>query len=348
MQGNSKMITIKPEKMKILVTGATGYIGNRLAQTLAEAGNTVHILVRNLRSVPKGSLRTNLPLHTNIKVFAGDITDIASIARAIGGCTQVYHAAAMTNIYTKDPSAIFETNVSGTQNMLTASKEARVEKLVFTGTCSVFGPSILEPTREDDRRIIRYTNNYEQSKSVAENLVKEYSGKGLQTVIVDLTKVFGPGIETRSMSVNRVIRDFIAGKICVHPMPSSIISNYVFIDDAVRGHILAMQNGISGEKYIIGGENVSYTVFFDALRSMTGTHGRVIAVPKFIALAIGWLNLVKGNITGKEPFFTHKEAKLVYDNRAFFSEKAHQQLGYEITPFEDALRQTINFLKEKS
>jgi nucleoside-diphosphate-sugar epimerase len=334
------VITIKPEKMKILVTGATGYIGNRLAQTLAEAGNMVHILVRDLQSA-------NLPLHTNIKVFAGDITDIGSIARAIDGCTQVYHAAAMTNIYTKDPSAIFEVNVSGTQNMLTVSKEARVEKLVFTSTCSVFGPSILDPTREDDKRIIRYTNNYEKSKSVAENLVKEYSSKGLQTVTVDLTKVFGPGIETHAMSVNRVIRDFIAGKICVHPMPSSIISNYVFIDDAVKGHILAMQKGISGEKYIIGGENVSYTDFFDALRNITGTYGRVIAVPKFIALAIGWLNLVKGNITGKDPFFTHKEAKLIYFNRAFSSRKAHTQFGYEITPFTNALRQTISFFKTR-
>ena len=190
--------------MKILVTGATGYVGHQLALTLAERGNEVHVLVRNPDSV-------NVPTHKNIRVFTGDITDRQSITAAIRECEQVYHTAAIVKIFAKDPSVFYKVNVEGTNNLLAEALELGVKKFVFTSSCGVLGTSVLEPKCENDPRTTGFDNDYEFTKFLAENLVKNYIHKGLFTVIVSPSKVFGPGIETHPISVNKVIKNFIKG-----------------------------------------------------------------------------------------------------------------------------------------
>lgn len=327
--------------MKILVTGATGYVGHQLALTLAERGNEVHVLVRNPLSV-------NVPLHKNIKVFTGDITNPQSISPAIHECEQVYHTAAYVKVFAKDPSVFYRINVEGTENVLARSLEAGVNKLVFTSSCGVIGPTISEPKSENDPRTTPFDNDYEYTKYLAENLVRDYIHKGLFTVIVSPSKVFGPGIETHAISVNKIINAFIKGRLTFIPKPAGLVTNYCFIDDVVEGHILAMAKGIGGEKYILGGENISYADLFATIRSLSGSKAKLIAAPKLLVQFWALLQWLNYKITSKEPFATAKAIRHIFCNKTFTSKKAISQLGYHLTPLQDGLQQTIQFLKTKS
>jgi nucleoside-diphosphate-sugar epimerase len=323
--------------MKILVTGATGYVGHNLALTLAGQGNDVHILVRSLQSA-------FIPQHPNIHVFAGDITKKETIIIAMQGCEKVFHTAALVQYYASDPSIFYDINVEGTRNVLDTALQLGVQKFVFTSTCGVIGPSLHEPMTETDPRIIGFDSDYDISKFLAEKLVVEYSKKGMFAVIVSASKVFGPGIETHPISVNSTIKRVIEGKLSFCPGNPHFISNYVFIDDLVRGHMLAMEKGTSGEKYILGGENLSYAEFFQIIRDFSGVGGILFPVPENMAKLYGFWHVLQSKLLGKEAAFSAKSVKHIYCNKSFSSLKAIKELGYSITPFAMALRSTIQFL----
>lgn len=327
--------------MKILITGATGFVGHQLALKLAEGRNDVNILVRNPNSV-------HIPIHKNIRAFTGDITEKQSITAIIKGCEQVYHTAALVKIFDKNPLLFHEINVEGTRNMLEKSLESGVKKFVFTSSCSVIGPSLKDPMREDDTRITTFDNNYDTTKFIAENLVIDYVNKGLTTVIVSPSKVFGPGIETHPISVNKVLNNFINGSITFIPKPGNLAANYCFIDDVVNGHILAMENGTGGEKYILGGENISFVDFFQTVRSLTGTKATLIQTPEFFIKIWAALQWIQYKTTNKEPYVTKEGIQQIFCNKIFSSDKAIRQLGYQITPLTEGLQQTIQFLKNKT
>ena len=323
--------------MKILVTGATGYVGHCLALTLARQGNQVHILVRNLQS-------DFIPQHPNIIVFSGDIIKTETISLAIQDCEQVFHAAALVKLYARRPADFYDINVDGTRNMLEAALKAGVQKFVFTSSCGVIGPSLHQPMSESDPRITGFDNDYDLSKYLAEKLVMEYAMKGLFTIVASASKVFGPGIETHTMGVNGTIKRFIEGKPTFCPSPSHFISNYVFIDDLVRGHILATEKGTSGEKYILGGENISYKSFFETLRNVSGVPGILLPVSKNIARLYGTWHVLQSKLLGKEPFFNAKVANHIFCNKSLSCSKAEKELGYTITPHALAIQSTIQFL----
>ncbi|MBC7845078.1 MAG: NAD-dependent epimerase/dehydratase family protein [Flavobacterium sp.] len=327
--------------MKILITGATGYVGHRLALTLAERNNEVHILVRNLDS-------GNIPHHKNIKVFAGDITDKQSIVSAIKECRQIYHTAALVKAFDKDSSLFYKVNVEGTRNMLESALEIGAEKFVFTSSCSVIGPTLKEAMCENDKRISPLDNDYDATKYLAENLVKEYGIKGLHTVIVSPSKVFGPsGFDAKSITVNKVIDRFIKGEPTFIPKPSNLIANYCYIDDVVEGHILAMSKGNVGENYILGGENSSFSEFFHTIGTLSEKKNKPIEIPKFVIKIFSIMQWLQFKTTNKEPLITENSIRQIYCNKIFSSEKAIRNLGYQITPLREGLQQTIHFLKNQ-
>lgn len=327
--------------MKILITGATGYVGHRLALALAERNNEVHILVRNPDS-------SNIPQHKNIKVIAGDITDRQSIMPAIKECRQVYHTAALVKAFDKDATLFYKVNVEGTHNLLESALETGVERFVFTSSCSVIGPTLKAAMCENDKRVAPLDNDYDATKFLAENLVKEYGKKGLHTVIVSPSKVFGPsGFDAKSISVNTVISRFIKGEPTFIPKPSQFIANYCFIDDVVEGHILAMSKGHVGENYILGGENVSYSEFFHTIGTLSEKRSRLIAIPKFVMKTFAFIQWIQFKATNKEPLVTGNGIRQIYCNKIFSSEKATRELGYAITPLREGLQRTIHFLKNQ-
>lgn len=329
--------------MKILVTGATGYIGHQLALTLAQRGNEVHILVRNPNS-------HNIPIHHSIYIFKGDITNNHSIEKAIEGCEQVYHTAALVKIFDKDSSQFDKVNIEGTRNLLEKSIEHKVKGFVFTSTCSVIGPSDGEPKHEDSERIVPFECEYDITKLKAEELVKEYASKGLFTAIVSPSKVYGHNtyVEAKAISMNKMIHQFVNGKNTMIPKPGDFISNYCFVDDVVQGHILAMEKGKSGERYILGGENLSFSDFFALIKSLSGTKAKVIEVPKFLVRTLGFVQKIQFWITKKEPYITENSIKQIFCHKIFSSEKAISHLGYQVTPISDGLRKTIHHYKKQT
>lgn len=208
-----------------------------------------------------------------------------------------------------------------------------------------FGASVNEPLCENDSRTTGFDNEYEFTKFLAENLVKEYNHKGLFTVIVSLSKVFDPGIETHPISVNSVIKTFINGSVAFIPKPGNLVTNYCFIDDVIEGHILAMAKGMGGEKYILGGINISYADLFKTIGSLTSTTASLFQVLKYLVQTLAVLKWIQFKITGKEPNISLKAVHHIFCNKTFSSEKAVDQLGYHITPLNKGLSQTIQFLK---
>lgn len=323
--------------MKIAITGANGYIGNKLAHELAAAGNTVHAIVR--KDVPPGLLA-----HPNIIIHKADIMDKQSLLHAIKGCKQLYHTAAKVGAWAKKPAIFYDVNVNGTRNVLNAALQCAVEKTVFTSTCGVIGPSLNRPMCEDDPRINSFSIDYELSKKMAEDLVLQYAKKGMNVVIVSPSKVYGPGNISHSMTSNAMISSFLEKRYAFIPSPGTNLVCMAYIEDIIHGHIQAMVHGKAGNKYILGGINISYKDFFENIRSLSGNKGQLLQVPRQVVKAWSILQLLGYRLTGKEPAFSTRSVDIAFANYAFCSDKAIQELGYQITPLEKALKETIQFL----
>lgn len=326
--------------MKIMITGATGYIGHSLALEAARRGYTVHALVRDVRS-------KFLPTHTNIIPFRGDITDKDSVEAAMFGCNKVMHAAALAKFSNKDNAVFYKINVEGTRNMLEAALKLGIKKFVFTSTGAVLGPSGKNPLRENDPRIIAFENDYEISKHWAEQIVKEYARKGLFAVIVAAPRVYGPGLPVNGNILAGVLKKILAYRVAFAPANGQAVANYAYLEDVVTGHFLAMEKGMAGEKYILGGENLSYTSFFKNICACAGKKIRVIHVPALLLKTWGLLYMLMMKLAGRDTHVSPKTISRILHNRALSCEKAVRQLGYRITPFSEGIRKTILHLQNK-
>lgn len=324
--------------MKILITGATGYLGNKLANKLATIGYSVHALVRC-------SAAERFLQHPNITLFKGDILNKECLLKSMSGCTQVYHTAAKVGAWAKDPAEFYKVNVDGTRSVLDAALESGVEKTVFTSTAGVLGPTIDKPLEENDPRSIGFVIDYDRSKKYAEDLIASYVKKGMNVVTVSPSKIFGPGNVSHSLTANAVIDTFLRRRITFIPSPGTYKVCFAFADDVIDGHILAMENGLSGEKYILGGENISYFDFFHRIRSLAQVNASIIKLSRGTIRTWAGLQEMSFRIFGSPVRFTVKSVDHVFSNYTFSSKKAGKELGYRITPLDEALLKTIRFLK---
>lgn len=320
--------------MKTFVTGATGYIGNQLVKKLLNQDKQVNLLVRD-------PLSAVIPKHNNINIYEGDILNREAVTKAMDGCNQVYHCAAIARMSSKDRNKFFEVNVSGTKNILDAAVNVGVEKLVFTSSAAVFGPSLDIPLTEEDPRIETFESDYDFAKHLAENQVREYAVKGLYAVIVNPSRVYGPGLPTYSNAVNRLISYVMNKWMILMPDISWYKGNYTFIDDVVNGHILAMQKGRSGENYILGGENISNDLLALTIKLFAGRSARIIKCPAPLLKALLHISSSLSHDADFNPALIDRLQK----HRMLCSEKAILQLGYQITPFETGMNTTITHLK---
>ncbi|HEX3164782.1 MAG TPA: NAD-dependent epimerase/dehydratase family protein [Chitinophagaceae bacterium] len=326
--------------MKILITGATGYIGYKLAMEAARRNYTVHILVRDLQS-------PLLPVHPNIIKFKGDITDKISVMSAMMNCDKVIHAAAIAKLSAKDNNIFYSVNVEGTRNMLDAALALGVKKFVFTSSGAVIGPSGKYPMSENDPRITAFENDYEISKHWAEELVKAYSRRGLFAVIVVAPRVYGPGHECNGNTMDVLLKSILSMRLAFVPSYDNVVANYAFVDDVVNGHFLAMDKGLGGEKYILGGENLSYRSLFQTIKQNTGKKIRLIRIPKLLLKIWSFFYKSVCALVGKETHISPKVVDRLAQNRALSCDKAIKQLGYSITPFSVGIQITILHLKNQ-
>ena len=326
--------------MKVLLTGATGYIGHQLALKLAIQDYEVHALVRDLGS-------KKIPRHKNIIPVKGDICEYETVQSAIKNCDYVFHTAAFTDLRCNKIDNFYKINVVGTRNVLEASMEERVKKVVYTSTLSTFGPALYKvPITEIQPRIASYSNDYELTKSMSEDVVSEYVKKGLNCTILSLTRVYGPGLKTYSNGVNSLIFKMLNDKVLFVPSKLNIEANYVFIDDVINAELLALENGKSGEKYIIGGENSDYKTLFNHIKEISKSKIKTFQIDyNLVKNSIVFLNNLN-SIFGRNFSLTPKVLDSLFTNRSASSQKAISTLNYKLTPFKIGLKQTINYLSK--
>lgn len=326
--------------MKILVTGASGYIGSKLVHALAEEGNKVHAF-----DCSPSDVLLNYP---NISIFKGDILDKESLSNAMKGCEQIYHLAGITKLWAKDPNIFYQQHVGGVTNVLQTAVQLNVRKLVYTSSCAVWAPCNGYLYTENDPNISSFNNDYDLSKFLAEKTVREYSYKGLFTVIVNPPRVYGPGQHRLSNAVNRFICFLLNKRIAPLPWRLETKANYAFIDDVVKGHIMAMEKGLGGERYILGGENISYKKFIEVVKQITRVKNILLRTPDSFVKTYSWIELMRGKLNGHEPLLTPQMVKRFNLDKMMDSSKAIRQLGYAITPFEKGMQITIDHLKKNN
>jgi farnesol dehydrogenase len=324
--------------MKALVTGATGFLGINLCHELVKRGYKVNALYRS-------ETKAAFLKHKSIKLCKGDITDIKSIQAAIEGCDYVFHMAAYAEVWSKNPDTFYKINYAGVQNILDVAEKAGVKKLVITSTAGVFGPSGNDTVNENTRRQVGYFSMYEKTKAEAEELILTRAAEGLNVVIVNPTRIYGPGLMSTGNSVTKIIKLYTDGKFRFLPGNGKSIGNYVFVDDVVNGHILALKKGISGEKYILGGENISYADFFKILAEISGKKYVLFRFPLYLMLIISFFMLLVAGIFSVKPLITPGWVRKYNYNWVMSSNKAREKLGYEITPLRTGIAKTINFLR---
>ncbi|MDN3550744.1 NAD-dependent epimerase/dehydratase family protein [Mucilaginibacter aquaedulcis] len=324
--------------MKVLVTGATGFIGRRLTLSLATAGYEVKALCRD----------TNHPYlikHQNIEPVLGNILYPQGLKRVMAGCSQVYHMAALAKMWCRNPDAYHETNVIGTRNVLEAAKQTDINRIVYTSTCGVWGPTIKHPMTENDPRICGFPIAYERTKYLAELEVQNFVRQGLDVVIVNPSRVYGEGPVTDSNTVAKMVFGYLKGTWRFIPGNGEQVANYAFLDDVVAGHIAAMNKGLTGERYILGGHDISFNDFFKTLQQVTGIQQSMIKVPLKVIEFYSMLQWLKTRLTGLPPVFLPEFAQRLHFDQKYSSNKAVNQLNYTITPFADGLRKTVDHLQ---
>jgi len=264
--------------MKYFITGATGFIGSNLARRLAGQGHQVKVLVRN-RS------RAGLLQHENIELIDGTLMDTNILLQAMEEVDGVYHLAAFAKPWAQDPTLYNRINLQGTLNIMEAAQKQGVAKMVFTSTAGTFGPSLNGPVDESSPRLYDFFNEYESTKFMAEKAVKDYVLKGMNISIVHPSRVYGPGVLSKSNSVTIMVKNFLRGLWRIIPGNGKKMGNYVYIDDVVEGHIAAMEKGQAGEQYILGGENASYSHFFHTIRLLSDKKYRLFKIPVILLIA---------------------------------------------------------------
>ena len=327
--------------MKLFVTGITGYLGSKLAVSLASEGHLVHALVRDLNS-------KTLPKHQNIIAFQGDLQNIDSIQSAMKGCSIVLHLAGYTNIRCKKIDPFYKVNVNGTGNILEAAKNLEVKKLIFTSSVSVFGPSLPGISiSEKQPRMSSFNNDYELTKVMAENLVKDYNKKGLPGVILNISRIYGPGIDCYSNGINKLFNIILKNKFLLVPAKLETTANYVFIDDVIQAIKLAIEHTKGGEQYIIGGENATYQRLFKLMFSQTGMQEKIFTINYDLLKTLCSVISLSTSFTKYDNALCPRILDFLFTNRGVTCAKAQKELGYRHTSLEKGLEFTYQFIKNK-
>lgn len=325
--------------MKIFLTGGSGFIGSRLTERLILENHEVTLLLRD----PGKDLWFN---RNKVKIIEGDLFDTDILIQGMQECELVFHLAAYTKPWSKDPSVPYRVNVTGTINILESALKTGVKRVVMTSSCGTLGYS--ESGSAVNELTVRNKplfTTYEKTKEEAEQRALEFCSKGLDVVIVNPSRLYGPGSLTSGNSMTRIIRGYLRGTWRIVPGKGKAVGNYVFIDDVVDGHIKAALRGVSGEKYILGGENLSFTALFDTIGEESGRKRLMIHFPLSIMRAIIKIIGTGSRILGKLPVITEEWIEKYMKDAVISSDKAISRLDYKITPFRTGVGKTIDWLR---
>lgn len=318
--------------MTILVTGATGFVGSAIVRKLRARGEKVRVLVRG------GSDRANLA-GQEVDYATGDLLDPHSLAQAARGAAAVYHVAADYRLWSSDDRAIYDVNVNGTENVLRAAAEAGAERIVYTSSVCTLGLTRngVPANEETPVSISAMVGAYKTSKFLAENVARDWATRGAPVIIVNPSTPIGPG-DVKPTPTGRMIRDAMLGR-----MPAFVDTglNFVHVDDVAEGHILAHDRGRVGERYVLGGSNLSLRAMLELIAQLMGRTPPQIALPRRLLYPIALAAEVVARVTGEEPLVTVNGLRLAKKHMYFSSMKAEAELGYAARPVREAVRDAI-------
>lgn len=323
--------------MTTLVTGATGFVGSHVARQLIASGQSVRVLVR---------ASSNLRLLEDIAAerVEGDLRDAASIERAMRGVRRVFHVAADYRLWTRHPEELYESNVEGTRRLIAAAQRAGVERVVYTSTVATIAVPRhgALPNETTQAGIDEMIGHYKKSKFMAEQVAVEAARAGAPVVIVNPTAPVGPG-DWKPTPTGRIILDFLRGK-----MPAYVDTglNVVAVEDVAAGHLLAAEKGRSGERYILGGRNMTLKEILDALAAITGRRAPRVKLPHVVALVAGYADEMYSRMAGREPQIPVEGVKMSRHKMFIESDKAARELGYKPGKIEAALERAVRWYEE--
>jgi dihydroflavonol-4-reductase len=323
--------------MLAFVTGATGFLGSHVARVLAEQGAGLRLLVR-----PTSNLRNLEGLKAETAM--GDLRDAASLQKAMRGCDTVFHVAADYRLWVQDPAEMYRSNVGGTRAILEAAGTNGVQRLVYTSSVATMGfTSDGHPADEDSPvSLADMIGHYKRSKFMAEQVAMEAGCRGLHVVTVNPTTPVGEQ-DVKPTPTGRIVVDFLKRKF---PAYVETGLNLVDVRECARGHIAALEKGKSGQRYILGGENLTLKQILDQLGHITGLPSPKVKLPYFFAFATGVVDeAITGRLFGREPRATVDTVRMGKKKMFASSAKAERELGWKIVPVEDALRRAVQWFR---
>jgi dihydroflavonol-4-reductase len=321
--------------MKVFVTGATGFVGWHLMEALLARGDDVRCLVR--------PASRHLLAGRPVEIVLGDLTDAACVRQALRGIEAVYHCAADYRLYVPDPPAMYATNVEGTRNVFLSSAEAGVRRVVYTSTVGALGLNA-DGAPANERTAVSLgdmVGHYKRSKFLAERVADEWAAKGLPLVIVNPSTPVGDR-DIKPTATGKMILDFLRGKI---PAYVDTGLNLVDVRDVAAGHILAMERGRQGEKYILGCRNMSLKEILDALAAISGRPAPRLRVPHWVPLTVAAIDTGLAHLRGVEPRFELDAVRLSRKKMYFDAGKAVRELGLAPAPVEASLRRAVDWFR---
>lgn len=319
--------------MTILVTGGSGFVGHAVVRLLVGEGRTVRVLVRPTTDAawlrPQG-----------VEIAPGDLTDPCSLRRAVDGCEGLYHVAADYRLWVPDPERMTRVNLQGTRDLLAAADDAGVKRIVYTSSVAVLGlKGDRRPADETaEARLEAMVGPYKRSKFLAEEEVRRLAReRRLPVVIVNPSTPAGPG-DRKPTPTGRMIVDAASGR-----MPAFVDTglNIVHVDDVARGHLLAYERGEVGERYILGGEDLSLALILAKIAQLVGRRPPRIRLPHGAVMPLAHLAEAWCRRFGGEPFATCDGVRMARKWMYFSSAKARRVLGYEPGPADRALADAV-------
>jgi dihydroflavonol-4-reductase len=321
-----------------LVTGASGFVGSAVVRALLAERRPVRVLLRS------GSDRRNLA-DLSVEIRPGSLEDLASLAAAVAGCGTLFHVAADYRLWVRDPAGMYRANVDGTRALMQAALAAGVERIVYTSSVAVLG------LRSDDRAADEETPSaledmigpYKRSKFLAEAAVRELiRDRRLPAVIVNPSTPIGPR-DVKPTPTGRMVVEAASGR-----MPAYVDTglNLVHVDDVATGHLLAEAQGRIGERYILGGENLTLAEILRRIAVLTGRRPPAFALPIPAVWPVALVAEAMGRLRDREPFVTLDGLRMARHKMFFSSEKAKRELGFRPRPADEALADAVAWFRQ--
>jgi dihydroflavonol-4-reductase len=324
--------------VRALVTGATGFVGSAVTRALLGAGWQVRALVR--AGSPRGNLRG-----LDVEIAIGDLTERAGLDAAASGCEALFHVAADYRLGARDFAELYRTNVEGTRNMLLAARDAGVKRIVYTSSVATIGlPADGSPGAEDSPvTLADMIGHYKRSKFLAEALVRETVQQGLDAVIVNPSTPVGPG-DAKPTPTGQLVLDAAGGR-----MPAFVDTglNIVHVDDVAAGHLLAFDRGRTGERYILGGQDLALREILAQISALVGRPAPRIRLPHAMVLPIAYVAEAFTRGLGRASRITVEGVRMSKKRMFFSSAKAVRDLGYRHRPPLEAFADAVQWYRQQ-